>query len=138
VLRAAKGKAVPFLVECLRPTPGDDPTLLRLLADLEAEAFTVREAAFQELERRGADAEPALCLALQKASSPALRQRILLLLNAPGIVRHADAMARQRAVTALEAIDTKEARTLLTELAKGPPLVSQTQAARAALERLNR
>jgi hypothetical protein len=72
-LRAAKGKAVPFLVERLRPTPGDDPTLLRLLANLEADAFTVREAAFQELERRGADAEPALCLARQKASSPALR-----------------------------------------------------------------
>jgi hypothetical protein len=137
-LRAAGGKAVPFLAERLRPTPADDPALLRLLADLEAETFAVREAAFQELEHRGADAEPALCLGLQRAASPAGRQRLLLLLGAPGISQHPDATARQRAVAALEAIGSTEARALLAALAKGPPLASQTEAARGALERLAR
>ena len=137
-LRAAGGKALPFLAERLKPTPADDPALLRLLANLDAETFAVREAASKELERLGADAEPALCRALPKASSPAVRARILLLLNAPGIVQHNDAIARQRAIAALEGIGSIEARTLLTTLAQGPPLVPQTQAASQALERLKR
>jgi hypothetical protein len=135
-LRAMGVKAVPFLAERLRPTLADNPALARFLADLDAEQFAVRDAAFRELERRGADAEPALCLALQRAPSPAVREKVLQLLGAPGIVRHADATGRERAVAALETIGTAEARALLAELAKGPPLVGQTQAARAALARL--
>ena len=108
-LRTIGAKAFPLLEEHLRPTPADDPTLLRLLANLDAETFAVREAAFKELERRGADAEPALCRALPEASSPALRARILELLNAPGIVQHTDATARLRAITAIEGIDSTEA-----------------------------
>jgi WD40 repeat protein len=135
-LRAAGDKAVPWLGERLRPTPADNPALARLLADLGAERFAAREAAYQALERRGADAESALCAALQRAPSPAVREKILQLLAAPGIVRHADALGRERAVAALEAIGSAEARALLAELAKGPPLVAQTRAARAALDRL--
>jgi WD40 repeat protein len=135
-LRAVGGKALPFLGDRLQPTPADDPTLVRLLVELNAETIAVREAAFKELERRGADAEPALCRALPEASSPALRARILELLNAPGIVQHSDATARLRAIAAIEGIDSTAARTLLAGLAKGSPLLAQTQAAREALERV--
>jgi hypothetical protein len=73
---------------------------------------------------------------LQLASSPAVRQRILELLNAPGIVQHPDAVGRLRAVAVLEGIGSPEARQFLATLAAGPPLAAQTRQARLALERL--
>jgi hypothetical protein len=137
-LRAAERKAVRFLALQLRPPPADDPKLGRLLLDLEADSFAVRETARNELQRLGADAEPALRLALRQAPSSALRTRMLPLLTGPSIVQQADALARVRAVSVLEAVGTEEARDLLAKLAKGPPLVEQTTAARAALDRLER
>jgi WD40 repeat protein len=135
-LRASGPKTVVYLETRLLPSAANDPELLRLIADLGDERFQVREAAARELARRGADAEAALCLGLQKASSPAVRQRLLALLEAPGIGQHTDALGRSRAVAVLEAIGSDQARKLLGRLAEGSPLSRQTQEAKAALERL--
>jgi WD40 repeat protein len=137
-LREAGPKAVPVLEERLRPTPADDPQLVKAIADLGAADFAAREAAFQELRRRGAAAEPALCRALQRAPSAAVRQRLLALLSEPGILDHPEPMARSRAIGVLEAIGSPEARRLLEVLAAGSPLARQTQEAGAALQRLGR
>src|SRR5580700_4062680 len=64
-----------------------DAPVGRMLLD-QADSFAVREAALKELQRLGADAEPAFSLALRQAPSSALRTRLLVLLNAPGIIRH--------------------------------------------------
>jgi WD40 repeat protein len=137
-LRGGNAKALRFLSERLRPSAADDPRLCRLIADLGAEKFEAREAAAAELERLGADAEPALCAALPRSASPELRHRILALLAAPGVSQYPDALARARAIAVLEGVGSAEARQVLEVLAKGPPLAEQTREARAALERLSR
>ena len=47
-------KAVPFLAERVKPvTPPDSARVAKLIADLDADEFTVREAAQKELEKLG-------------------------------------------------------------------------------------
>jgi len=137
-VRASGPEGIRFLKGRLQPAGADDPQLRKRIAALDAEQFQTRETALRELQRRGADAEPALCRALQQAPSLAVRERILMLLNDPGIVQHPDPLGRTRALAVLEAVGSAEARQVLEVLAGGSPLAKQTQEARAALERLGR
>jgi hypothetical protein len=128
-------KAVAFLKGRLRPVTVEDARVWQRIADLDSNQFTVREAASQELEKRGASAEPALRKALEKHPSAEARQRLeslLKKLESPS----AEQLRDLRALQVLEYVDTPEARQVLETLAKGAPGARLTREAKASLERL--
>src|SRR5262249_55252212 len=137
-LTTARAKAVGFLKDRLQPAPADDPQLRRLLTELGAETFTVREKAFEELRKFGAAAWPAPGEALRTTTAVEVRQRLTTLFAAPEIRLFPDPIRRSRAVQILERIGSAEARLVLESLAKNSPSVLDVQEAAAALERLSK
>jgi RNA polymerase sigma factor (sigma-70 family) len=139
-LVAAPEQAVPFLREHLRPAVGPDPKrLTRLIADLDADTFTVREQATGELTRLGPLARPALREALAGQPSAEVRQRIERLLARSGKLPLADDELRLwRAIQVLELLGNPEAGKVLENLGQGAPEARPTEEARAALLRLTR
>jgi hypothetical protein len=109
----------------------------RLIADLDAEEFAVRERAAQELERLGEAAAPALRRTLADDPSPETGQRIRRLLD--GVTNGplpAEILRGVRVTEVLEQIDDEEARQLLARLAEGASEARLTVEARASLDRL--
>jgi RNA polymerase sigma factor (sigma-70 family) len=137
-LTAAPQAAVPLLRRHLRPVAEADlAEARRLVADLNADAFAVREKAFQRLEALGDTALPALRQALAKDPPPEVRRRAEeLVQKAHGALAAGDRLRVLRALAVLEHAGTPEARRLLEELAAGLPQSRQTEEARAALARL--
>jgi hypothetical protein len=124
-----------FLAGRLKPVPRVEPgTLQRQIADLASGRFAVREKADQALAEAGDGAAPALRRALGAAKDLEQRRRIERLL-APLEPRSPQALREHRAVLALEARGTAEARRLLGRLAAGLPGARLTEEARAALVR---
>jgi RNA polymerase sigma factor (sigma-70 family) len=138
-LAAAPEVTVPALKERLRPTPASNTDrLARLLRDLDAEEFGVREEATKELERLGEAARPAL---LRERDRPGAGAEVRL--RVKGILARLDPPAGERlrelrAVEVLERIGDAEARRLLEALTQGAPEARLTREARAALGRLER
>jgi RNA polymerase sigma factor (sigma-70 family) len=131
-------KAVAFLRGRLRPVVvADARRVRRLIADLDDDAFAVREAASRELAQLGAGAEPALRGALAGQPSAEVRRRVTDLLAEPATPPPA-ALRDSRAVQALERIGTPESRRVLAALAGGEPGGRLTEEVRAALGRLAR
>ena len=139
-LAARPAKAVPFLKEHVKPVAGakaDPARIQKLIADLDAPRYAVREAAMRELERIGGLARTAVEEALKKpTATPEVRERLEKLVDA---VNKPDTGAEWvrplRAVEALERIGTPEAVAHLKALAAGgdaPP----TRGAKEALNRL--
>jgi WD40 repeat protein len=139
-LIGAEAKAVAFLKVRLRPVPEpDSKAVLRLVAQLDAEEFAVREAARKELEKFGAVIDPILRKALEGKPSPEARGRIRALLDTPRqVIQSPEELRIARAIQVLEAVGTPEAREPLASLAKGAPAALSTQWAKAALARLDR
>jgi WD40 repeat protein len=136
-LTASPRQAVALLAERLRPVPAG--RVARLIAELDSDSFDAREAASAALSRLGAEAEPALRVALEGKPSPEVRRRARELLRALPAGPHgptAKEMRASRAVQALEQIGTPEARRLLEALAKGAAEARLTREAAAALGRL--
>jgi WD40 repeat protein len=132
--------SVPWLRRHLQPaTPANTARVRRLIADLNDDAFTVREKAFRGLEELGDAAVPALRQTLATDPAPEVRRRIEQLLERRrGTVLSREQLRLLRAVAVLEHAATPEARRLLAELAEGLPDSRQAQEARAALARLGR
>jgi RNA polymerase sigma factor (sigma-70 family) len=131
-------KAVAFLRGRLRPVVlADARRVRRLIADLDADDFAVREAASRGLAQLGAEAEPALRAALAGKPSAEVRRRVKDLLAEP-VTPTPAALRDSRAVQALERIGTAEARRVLAALAGGERGGRLTEEARAALGRLAR
>jgi hypothetical protein len=131
-------EAVALLQVRTRPMP-EDPRVARLIADLDADEFAVRERASHELEKLGADAEAALVRALASEPSTEVRTRIEKLLakrGDPEQLRGAERRAMLRAVRVLEAVGTDEAQAVLRTLGQGEDAAPVTREARTALERL--
>jgi hypothetical protein len=142
-LAAVPGQAAPFLRDRLRPAAPPDrdeaKRIARLVAQLDSDSFKERQGASAELTRLGERAEPALRDALAASPSVEARRRIEGLLE--GRARSAPALGQSRplrAVEALEHMGAPEARQVLEALGKGAPGARLTQAARAALGRLDR
>jgi WD40 repeat protein len=133
-------ETVGFLKERLKPIWSADAALLRqLIADLDNEAFAVREKARVRLEELGEQASEALTKALGgKPSLEARRRMEALLARWRGPIRDAETLRAVRAVAVLEDIGTAEARAVLKTLAGGLQAARQTQEARKALERASR
>jgi len=116
-LAAAPEAAPRFLRERLLPAAADDPGLARLIADLDAPRYAVRRAALLELERRGADAVPALRAALAGPLPAEARRRVEEVLAGPAATQPPDAPGRARALRVLRRIGTPEAKAAADALA---------------------
>jgi hypothetical protein len=142
-LSAAPPKqTVPFLRQHLRPAARprvDQAKLERLVAELDARSFQVRERATRELRDLGSRAGPALRKALANPASPEARRRLEALVQRLSDVPIPPASLQAvRALRVLEEARTPEARHLLKELAGGAPDDVLTQEAASVLARLPR
>jgi WD40 repeat protein len=139
-LVAAGPRAVPFLRDRLRPVAGPDPhKIARLITELEDNDFATRERAEKELERLGDFAVPAMQKSLQDKPPPETRKRLEGLLARSGRpITSAERLRTLRAQEVLEHLASDEARAILRTMAGGAPGASETEDARAALQRLDR
>jgi WD40 repeat protein len=137
-LAAAPVQAIPLLRKYLKSEPPVDAARVqRLVADLNSNAFTVREAASLALAAGEELVKPALEMALKSPQSVEQAARIKALL----VKLHEEGPSRRqlrilRALEVLEGMGGQEALEALTELAKGAPESLLTQEAEASLERL--
>jgi WD40 repeat protein len=139
-LAADPARSVAFLRTRLRPVapPPDEKALAGWIADLDSEAFAVRERAQAYLEKAGEAALPALRKALGGRPGAETKRRLEEL-----VARHEaeeaspapERLRALRAVEALEAAGTPQAREVLQVLAEGAPGARLTEDARAALRR---
>jgi WD40 repeat protein len=130
---------VPFLADRLKPTAGIDAKLLaKLLADIDSDQFSLREAAQQQLTQLRDDIEPALRRFLDSKPTLEARRRIEAILATPRPVPPTATLRELRCIRVLEAIGTAEARQLLRKLAGGAAGARVTREAKAALQRLER
>jgi hypothetical protein len=139
-LTAVPDQALSLLKKDLQPvTAVDKKHIAQLITDLDADDFTVREKASQELEKLGAAAEQALRKVLEGDPSAEVRRRVQTLLKQldQGSAGGAH-LACLRMLELLEQIDTPEAKQHLKTLAKGAPDAWLTQEAKEALQRLRR
>jgi hypothetical protein len=120
----------------LSPSGGaiDAKRVGRLIADLDSETFAVRESASKELRGLGPTAAGQLRKVLAASPSAEAARRIEEVLTA---FRREELRGR-RAVEVLEAVGTREARTLLEEWSKADPTGVRGREAAAALTRLGR
>jgi hypothetical protein len=132
--------SVPFLQKHLRPVAlVEDRIIAQLVADLNSDEFATRQRASEQLEKLAELAEPALRRALRDKPPLERRQRIDRLLEKVAGERDNPSPHRlrlQRAVEALEYMDTPEARRALEELAKGAAADALANEAKEALRRL--
>jgi hypothetical protein len=87
--------------------------MVGLIADLDAQRYVVRKAAIMELERRGAEAVPALSAASKQPLPAHIKKQIEVLLVADGAKKFPYPLRRDRAIWALERIGTQEARAVI-------------------------
>jgi hypothetical protein len=110
-----------------------------LIAELDSEAFAVRDAAMKELTRLGDEVGPSLRDALDKAPSAESRRRIEgLLAKLERLGTSGESMRQARAVEVLEHIGTAEARQFLAKLADGASGTWLTREAKASLDRVTK
>jgi RNA polymerase sigma factor (sigma-70 family) len=130
---------VPFLGRQLRSIePVDEEKVRRLVADLDSDAFAIREKAAKRLQAMDRAAEAALRQALNGNPSPEAKRRLeSLVARLPRDATTPEERRRLRAIEVLERAGSKEARQVLTELAERADRPSEERAAKAALERLS-
>jgi hypothetical protein len=138
LLRSAPAQTADFLKDHLRPAAlVDSQRVTRLVADLDSDAFAVRQKATAELEKLGDLAEPGLRKALQAGPTLEAQQRIeRLLQKLSGTAAAGEQLQELRAVELLEALGGPEGKHVLETLAKGAAGARLTKDAQAALDRL--
>lgn len=140
-LAAAPGQTVPFLAKRIVPVRAvvlDDKTVERLIADLDANEFAVRDRATRALEELGRPTKSHLLRALERKLSTEQRRRLeglLSRLDQPNLTD--DRVRLTRALEVLERVGTPDARRLVEKLADGDPEVALTREATAVLKRLS-
>ncbi len=136
-LAADPARGLPLLRARLKPVPGGDPQRLKnLVADLQSPNGAQRRKAMAELRRQGEAAYAALNALGDEQKQHRAVQIVLARLEAQR--DSADRMRELRAVSALEAMGTPEARRLLESLTKGAEGAPLTAEAKGALERLGK
>jgi HEAT repeat protein len=117
------------------------PRIARWVAELDDNAFQVRQAAIVELARLGEDVTPWLRKGLESPPSLEARRRMESLLEQ--MVREAATPAPEklrsiRALEVLERIGSSEARQVVADLAKGHPDAWLSQEAATTSQRMAR
>jgi RNA polymerase sigma factor (sigma-70 family) len=137
-LAAVPKQTVPFLKKLLPVARvPSKKEIEQLVADLGDRRFAKRRKAYQELEKLGKLARPAIERTLKGKPSLDLSKRLeelLARLDKPGLSNLEARMVR--AVETLERIGTTAARELCESLAKGPPGTLLTDEARSSVGRL--
>jgi WD40 repeat protein len=135
-LAASPEQATRLVKDRLPPVTAADPKrVAALIADLDNDAFAVREKATQALEDLGSSTEGGLRRALAGKPSPEVTRRLKeVLAKLEGM----DQLRVQRGVEILERIGTREAQRVLEAMAKGMPESRLTGEAKAALARLEK
>ena len=117
-------------------TGPDDATLDRLVAELGAAKFAVRERTTRELDQLGEAAVPGMRQRLAKTPPLETHLRIMRFLNKHDPTTLTPLHLREiRALEILEQVDTPESRSVLTLLAQGDSNARLTRAAVASLAR---
>jgi hypothetical protein len=138
-LAAAPEVALSLLQGRLRPAPPPDVARIRrLIGDLDATKFSVRDAALRALGELREEAGPLVREALARQPSLEVRRRLQSLLAGGQVVRSPERLRELRAADVLERIGSGGARRLLEALAGGAPEARLTREARASLGRLSR
>jgi hypothetical protein len=109
-----------------------------LLTELGSDDFESRQAAFQELQGMGSEAEPELWPALEGKLPLEVQRRVRAILDALPSIPDTERLRDSRAVAALERSGSAAARACLEWLAQGADRARPTQEARAALARLGK
>lgn len=141
-LIAAPADALALLSRHLKPVEDvDAKRIQRLIADLDADEFAVRDKATMELRRIAEVVEPALRKALASRPSLEMRLRLENLLYDVALARQqwhpsAEVLRQLRAVEVLEHLAAPEGQRLLEMLAKKATGTRLKCEARAALQRL--
>jgi RNA polymerase sigma factor (sigma-70 family) len=133
----APAEAVRLLRANLRPAPvPSDADLDGIVRQLDSDKFAEREKAMVELERFGPNAVAGVKARLARNPSVEVRARLRrFLVRHDGPDPSPEQLRCVRAVAALEAMGTAEARGLLADLVKGPAGDRLTSEARAASRR---
>jgi RNA polymerase sigma factor (sigma-70 family) len=132
-------EAVRYLKDRVRPVPTPDPKQVgRWVEQLGSAEFAEREAAGKQLASVADAARSQLTDAAATTTSPEVRDRLgrILAPVAESAVLTGEPLRAERAIEALEAIGTPEARDLLTALAAGAPDARVTRRSAAAQKRL--
>jgi WD40 repeat protein len=138
VLARVPEQFVSFARDRLKPVvPADAQRIARLVADLDAADFTVREKASAELEKMGDLAADALHKVLEGKPALEQQQRVERLLEKIDSQQLSSENIRTvRALEVLEMIGTPEAREVLAVLGQGAPRARLTREAQATMARL--
>ena len=133
-----QSEALTLLRPRLKPaTPPDGNAVNRWIDELGSDEYAVREAATARLRALGAAASPELNRAANSSTSPEVRKRAgELLARIVDAIPTGEALRSVRAIAVLERIGTDEARKLLEKMAAGAAGASETNEAKAALERV--
>jgi len=131
-------KVVPFLKDNLKADKlklpqADEKTVAKLIADLDADGFDVREEAEAALAKLGAGAVAAIEKAMATAKSAEQKMRLTRLLEKSK--DQPELTQARRAIEVLVALRTTEAKDLLEALSKGDDKEWLTQAAKKGLDR---
>ncbi len=132
--------ALPLLRERLKPIPeADAKQIAQLLADLDSNDPPTRTEAKAKLASQTRLIVKELKQTLKDTTSAEVRRRVKELLDDAGpIIADRNTLRGVRAVEALGHMNDPKARALLGELAKGAADAPETQAAKTAVERLDR
>jgi hypothetical protein len=133
---AAPEHAVTLLKERVRPVTSSDPgAVAKLIARLDDAEFAEREKAQKALEDMGEGAAHLLIKARKGDVTPETQGRLAEILGKCEATSRRS-LRQQRAIAALEWIDTPASRAVLRTLAGGAPRARVTIGAQAALKRL--
>jgi WD40 repeat protein len=132
--------SVGLLRDALRSGVADATRIHELITALDDEDFEAREKASQDLAALGKTVETELRQALDRSSSPEVKDRVAKLLKRleGGTGGNSVSPRWGRAVEVLELIDSPAARQVLRTWARGPETSPTAAEARAALERLQK
>jgi WD40 repeat protein len=130
---------LPLLKKHWHPLREPDPRqIAKLILDLDADEFTIRQAAFEKLRQLRSTAEPALRTELTSKPTLEARKRIEdLLAQLQRQPIPAEELRQLRAVQVLEWMKTPAADALIERLAGGSPLLRTTRDAKDASRRRN-
>jgi WD40 repeat protein len=135
-LEAASDQAIALLTKHVRPVPLEEGKRVRQLVEtLDSNKYKERQAATRELKALAGQFEILLHRAVEEDQTIEVERRLRQILVIPRQIP-AETLRKLRSIQILERIGTKEARRILSDLARGEADARETRVAKLALKRL--